>query len=104
MLQPNVDGQTIKIRDMPIQQDDGDLRPGLGVNDGSTSVAFYWCHTFSSHTWLGRTYRPQKILSALCVSRDKGCGEWGVGSGRSGVLHAPDSRLPKGVSDTCRTQ
>jgi len=48
MLQTDVDGQTIKVRNMPIQQDDGNLRPGLGVDNGSPSIALYWCHTFSS--------------------------------------------------------
>ena len=56
MLQTDVDGQTIEIRDVPIQQDDCDLRPGLGVNNGSPAIAFYWLsHVLLSYDlWTNR--------------------------------------------------
>src|SRR5947209_4288712 len=54
-IRTNVDGKTIEIRDVPIQQDDCDLRPGLGVNNGSPAIAFYRLHTFSSQRFYGQT-------------------------------------------------
>src|SRR5687767_8705944 len=47
MLQPDVDGQTIEIGDMTVEQHDRDLRPGLGVNDRTTAIAFCRTHTHS---------------------------------------------------------
>src|ERR1700741_4415388 len=47
MLQTNVDGQAIEIGDMTVEQHDRDLRPGLGVDDGTTAIAFGRTHTHS---------------------------------------------------------
>src|ERR1700742_2257159 len=33
MLQTDVDGQAVEVGDMTVEQDDRDLRPGLGMND-----------------------------------------------------------------------
>jgi hypothetical protein len=47
MLQSDVDGKPIEIRDMTVEQDDRYLRPRLGVDNRPTSIAFSWTHTFS---------------------------------------------------------
>src|SRR5215213_1784069 len=47
MLQTNVDGETVEIGDMAVEQDHRDLRPGLGVNDRTTAIALCRTHTYS---------------------------------------------------------
>src|SRR3989337_2061360 len=47
MLQPDVNGQTIEIGDMTVEQDDRDLRPGFGMHDGTTAIALCRTHTNS---------------------------------------------------------
>ncbi|MGZ7079539.1 MAG: hypothetical protein ACXVJT_09015 [Thermoanaerobaculia bacterium] len=47
VLQSDVDGKTIEIGDMAVQKDHRNFRPGLCVDDGSTTVAFYRAHAHS---------------------------------------------------------
>jgi len=53
MLQTDVDGEAIEIGDVTVQQYDGDLCPGLGVDDRPTSITFDRAHTLSSLLLLG---------------------------------------------------
>lgn len=47
MFQTDVDGKSVEIGDMTVEQNDRNFRPGLGVYNGATSIAFSWTHTFS---------------------------------------------------------
>src|SRR5688572_5157506 len=72
MLQPDVDGQAIEIGDMTVEQDDRDLRPGLGMNDGTTAIALCRTHTYSCFSDFDRRSasvyrlsRPMSIFPSL---------------------------------------
>src|SRR5207253_1458012 len=40
VLETDVDGQAVEIRNVTIEQDDGDLRPRLGMDNRTTAIAF----------------------------------------------------------------
>src|SRR6185369_14092094 len=46
VFETDVDGKPIEISDVAIEQDHGDLGPGLGMDDRATAIAFgSWTHT-----------------------------------------------------------
>jgi hypothetical protein len=56
VLETDIDGQTVEISDMPVEEYDSNLCPGLGVDDGSSAVALSsWTHTHLSGLKLDRT-------------------------------------------------
>src|SRR5690349_7271268 len=80
MLQTNVDGQTIEISDMTVEQHDRDLGPGLGMDDGTTAIALCLSHTYSciSEFWTGTSFSvlPSPTRVYLSVSAERRLISW----------------------------
>jgi hypothetical protein len=64
MLQSDVDGKTIEIGDMTVEQHDRNFRPGLGVDNGATAIALSLSHTHSCMGWILTDDDVQFIASA----------------------------------------